>query len=238
MAWRGCTLPARAGAALILLCIAATGCGGPAAPAATPSPVAGTTAPATLAVATATRAAAPATQPAAAAGATVGTAVGSPTAAQLAPEGSPAALASPAGAAPVRAANWEFTVERVVRTRTLVWRDRPGQVETAKENREEARGEWVVVYLAVKNVGTEPVNITRFDFELQDGTGQRYPAAESIAPAQYEFWVESQGLRNLAAKWRPGAGTRTALLYDLPAGTTGLKLVYTKTGTAIDLPEG
>lgn len=237
MAWRGCTLPARAGAALILLCIAATGCGGPAAPAATPSPVAGTTAPATLAVATATRAAAPATQPAAAAGTTVSTAVGQPTAAQ--PAGSPAAGASPGGGGvTVRDANWEFTIERVVRTRTLVWKDRPGQVETAKENREEARGEWVVVYLAVKNVGTEPVNITRFDFELQDGTGQRYPAAESIAPAQYEFWVESQGLRNLAAKWRPGAGTRTALLYDLPAGTTGLKLVYTKTGTAIDLPEG
>lgn len=134
--------------------------------------------------------------------------------------GQPAAAATPQPQAKagdiVRHGNWEYTVTKVERAPTLIW--------SSFGNKTDAKGEWLVVSLTLKNIGTRNFGIARHDFEARDGAAVKYSACDSFACSS---WLSHNKLASISSseQYPPGVEVRTALAFDVNPAATGLRLV-------------
>ena len=120
----------------------------------------------------------------------------------------------------VTAANWEYTVAKTDTTKTLVW--------TSLGNKITAKGQYLIVYLTLKNVGKENFGINSWDFELYAGD-VKYTPVDELA---FWMWAEDNGLSpiKLGEKYPPGVKVKTGLLFDVApdAPAPRLRLVQAK----------
>lgn len=113
----------------------------------------------------------------------------------------------------VRSGNWEYTVTKVERVKTIQWSE--------FGNKTDAIGEWLVVSLTLKNVGDRNFPINNHDFHVAAGT-TKYDPTTKIEAFSFVRYVK---LQNLGEQYPPGVPVKTALLFDLAPGTKDLKLV-------------
>lgn len=125
----------------------------------------------------------------------------------------------------ITAGNWEYTVEKLEKAKTLTW--------SQFGNKTDAKGTWLVVYMTLKNVGKENFSINTWDFELNDATGIKYNTTTDVATA-YGF-NDLKKLAKLGEQFPPGVSTKTALLFDIAPDAKGLKLLVKQAQTSIDL---
>ena len=144
--------------------------------------------------------------------------------------GRPSAEVTPAPQVgrPFAAGNWEYTVHAVQRTKTI-----PGVVGT-----KEARGEFVLVGLTLRNLGPRPAGVYPWDFSLVDDTGAEYAATGGM----YQYapdWLRASGylhgdLADGTGPLPPGGVQTRALVFDAAAEAHGLILRLRLNG--VDIP--
>lgn len=146
-----------------------------------------------------------------------------------------AATAAPAGATKtptpqakvndtVRFGNWEYTVTKIERVKTIQWSE--------FGNKTDAIGEWLVVSLTLKNIGDRNFPINDHDFHVT-AAGVKYDPTTKFEAYSFVSYVK---LRHLGEQFPPGLPVNTAILFDLAPGTKDLKLVLEQAnGTTIAL---
>ena len=148
----------------------------------------------------------------------------------------PSAAPAEAGAAPAPqvgqpfvVGTWEYTVHPVQRTKTI-----PGVVGT-----KEARGEFVLVGVTLRNMGPRPVGVYPWDFSLADATGAEYTATRGM----YQFapdWLHANGyphgdLADGTGPLPPGGVQTRALVFDAAVEAGGLRLRLRWNGVEVPL---
>ncbi|MGH2371564.1 MAG: DUF4352 domain-containing protein [Chloroflexota bacterium] len=158
---------------------------------------------------------------------------------QAAPAGAPSQEAVPEVPAPTVApsavvgvpyasGNWEYTVHDVKRMKTI----------GSGFLKEEAKGEFVVVGLTLKNIGKENFGVHTWDFELRDANGVQYDPASVFAGDE---WAKSNGytggLLSLGSgQMPPGVPIKYGLVFDTAPGAQGLKLHLEQASVDVALP--
>lgn len=113
----------------------------------------------------------------------------------------------------VRSGNWEYTVTKVERVKTIQWSE--------FGNKTDAIGEWLVVSITLKNVGDRNFPINDHDFHVT-AAGVKYDPTTKFEASMFVTHVK---LRRLGEQFPPGLAVNTAILFDLAPGTKDLKLV-------------
>lgn len=114
----------------------------------------------------------------------------------------------------ISSGNWEYTVTKVERgDKEVAWSD--------FGNKTTAKGEFVLVYLTLKNIGKENFTINSFDFELRDANDVKYndDSTTSFSVSDY------RNLGKLGEQMPPGVAVDTILVYDVAPSATDLRLV-------------
>lgn len=141
----------------------------------------------------------------------------------------PAATPSPGVGDTVTAGNWEYTVTDVERTsEPLVWSDYGNQTE--------AKGEWVIVKMTLKNIGKKNFSINTHDFELVTGDGTKY-STSTEGGVSYGYH-EHHKLSRLGEQMPPGLPIETAVIFDVAPNAQNLKLNLRQAKTMVDLSQG
>jgi len=123
---------------------------------------------------------------------------------------------------PLSADNWEYTVTKVEKTKTLVWSE--------YGNKSTAQGIFVVTYLTLKNIGKRNFSINIWDFELHDDAEVKYdPSSEGLSFVRY------RKLTPLGDQFVPALSANTALVFDVNPNAKGLKLYLEQAKASIDL---
>lgn len=132
---------------------------------------------------------------------------------------------------------------------SIIGVSRPGKVLTSQGAGDQAAsvGEWVVVFLELKNASDVPQSVLDYNFQFQSGgatAGCQNPEAggcryfiSGLSEAR-GLYQESRGLTILHANYdkkefAPGAMARTALVFDLPL--TGQSLKFGIADSYVDL---
>lgn len=121
----------------------------------------------------------------------------------------------------VSSGNWEYTVTKVEKVKTLVWSDFGNKVD--------ATGTFVVVSITLKNIGSRNFGINSFDFELHDSGGVKYNTSDKFETFSY---VSYRKLTPLGDQVPPGLEVKSALVFDINPSATALKLVLKQAGSA------
>ncbi len=119
----------------------------------------------------------------------------------------------------VTSGNWEYTVTKVDKTKTITWSE--------FGNKTDATGTWLIVSITLKNIGNQNFGINTFDFELRDGANVKYDTSSKLEAFGY---VQYQKLTPLGEQVPPGLEVKSALLFDINPAATGLKLVLKQAG--------
>ena len=115
----------------------------------------------------------------------------------------------------VSSGNWEYTVTKVEKVKTLVWSD-------LASGKTDALGTWAVVSLTLKNIGKQNFPINGFDFNVTDAAGIKYDPSTKLEASMF---VSHAKLTNLGAQFPPGVEVKTALVFDVSPDAKSLKLV-------------
>jgi hypothetical protein len=116
----------------------------------------------------------------------------------------------------VSSGNWEYTVTKVEKAKTLTYST------IGSGSKVDATGEFVVVSITLKNIGTQNFGINTFDFELQDGASVKYNTSSKFEIFSY---IRAQNLTPMGEQVPPGLEVKSALVFDINPAATGLKLV-------------
>ena len=128
----------------------------------------------------------------------------------------------------VRAGTWEYTVTQVKRTKDpLVW--------TQFGNSTQAKGEWLIIDLDLKNVDKESSPVNTHDFEVQDAGGVKY--SHSADFGAYSAFPDYHKLSKLGQQFPPNVSVRTVLVFDISPDAKGLKLHLKQARTMVDLEQ-
>lgn len=123
----------------------------------------------------------------------------------------------------ITSGNWEYIVTKVEKAKSLESGFGPAQ----------AKGEFLVVYLTLKNIGKENFSINTFDFEAVDKDGVKYNETSDFTVSG---WKTKNGLTGLGQQFIPGLTQNTALVFDINPAATGFKLNLKQArNTMIDL---
>lgn len=114
----------------------------------------------------------------------------------------------------VSSGNWEYTVTKAEKTKTLVW--------SQFGNKTDATGVWLIVSMTLKNIGNRNFGINTWDFELRDGSGAQYTTSSKLEAFAY---IDYAKLASLGEQVPPGLEVKTALIFDINPEAKGLKLV-------------
>lgn len=137
----------------------------------------------------------------------------------------PTATAAPKIGQPITSGNWEYTITRTGRDKTL----------DAGFGKAEAKGEFFVVYMTIKNIGKENFGINGHDFELVTGDGVKYNTTSDF---NVSGWLTKNKLTGLGQQQPPGIPSDVALVFDINPAATGLRLNLKQArNTMVDLGE-
>ena len=128
----------------------------------------------------------------------------------------PAAPPTPQMGVPYAAGNWEYTVHEVTRTKSL----------GDRFLKDDAKGEYVVVGVTLKNVGKENFTLNSHDFTLYDAAGVKYNTGSSSGAGT---WAKAHGydggaLTFSTGQMPPGVPVKYVLVFDTAPGAEGLSL--------------
>jgi hypothetical protein len=127
----------------------------------------------------------------------------------------------------VSVGNWEYTVTKVEKEKTLTWSE--------FGNTSEAKGTWLIVYMTLKNIGKQNFGINTWDFELRDASDIKYDTSTDFGTTA--MFLSYKKLSNLGEQYPPGVPVNTALIFDIAPDAKGLKLVLKQARTSVDLGE-
>jgi hypothetical protein len=123
----------------------------------------------------------------------------------------------------IQVGNWAYQVSKVDRQKEVTW--------TSLGNKLEAKGNWQIVQVKLKNVGKESYPINAHDFEIHDSEGITYKP-DAINSTLYSSNLK---LSTIGDNFPPGVDAEIALLTDVNPQATGLKLWLVQARTFIDL---
>jgi hypothetical protein len=133
--------------------------------------------------------------------------------------GSPQTAATPASpqlGQPYTAGNWRYTILGAERAKEI----------TGGVLKDTAKGEFVIVGVALENIGKSNFGISGHDFTLEDGAGVTYTNAFPTAagPWSRAKGYESGVLAVSTGNMPPGVPSKWVLVYDVTPGAQGLAL--------------
>jgi hypothetical protein len=125
------------------------------------------------------------------------------------------AQAGPRLGRPISSGNWEYVVSDVKTAQTL----------GSTFLRENAKGQYIIVGIILKNIGRENFGISAHDFDLYDGKGIKYSNAVVLS----DDWAKASGynggvLNISTGNMPPGVPVKYALVFDVAPGSVGLRL--------------
>jgi hypothetical protein len=118
--------------------------------------------------------------------------------------------------------NWKYTVTNVITTNTL---NGDYDVITAK-------GEFLVIFASVQNLGLEARSISRYDFVIQDSLTRQYDMAELEAQWAAEDQYGRTGVYEVI---QPSFTIDQVYVFDILPSASGLYFLPTDPGDAVDL---
>lgn len=87
-------------------------------------------------------------------------------------------------------------------------------------------GKLVVVYMTLKNTGSESGNMFWSQFQLVDSQGRKYDKIEDFEEGvSINTWLDEQGLENVGDQLFPGAAAKTANVFRVAPDASDLKMV-------------
>lgn len=123
---------------------------------------------------------------------------------------------------PGNTAKWEYTITNVISTATL----------TGDSSVVSAKGEFLVVFATVRNLGLESAYISRYDFVIQDSITRQFDMAE----LEVQWAAEDQyGLSGVYEDIQPGFTEQQVFVFDIASSASGLYFLPTELGDAVDL---
>jgi len=141
---------------------------------------------------------------------------------------------------PYQAGNWDYTVLEVRREKTI-WSQspsfsKPGEYVASKTYGANAKGEYVIVGLQLKNVGRENFGLSTHDFALYDGSGVKYNAASVYAgdwdkALGYDGEVGFSDTRQMP----PGVPGKYLIVFDVAPDAADLQLRLVQAGVNVPL---
>jgi hypothetical protein len=136
----------------------------------------------------------------------------------------PPPSASTVGGPPVTVNNWTWSVYEVKKEKAVYFYNESGVAE----------GTFYILFLRITN-GRSGTSYPEkdLDFYLLDASGKRYTTSRFEYYAQWQYGGKSDSFGEI----QPGQTNEIILLYDVPSGATGLRLVGTRDGQgAISIP--
>lgn len=124
----------------------------------------------------------------------------------------PTAVVLPAVGTPIAEGNWVYRVNEVERAETVTW--------SQYGNKTDAKGEWIIAFLTIKNIGKETYALNAWDFEIHDSASIKYKA-DSMTSSMY---AEYKGASGLGDDFPPGVQAETYILFDVNPDAKGLRL--------------
>jgi hypothetical protein len=109
--------------------------------------------------------------------------------------------------------NWAYRVTKVDTAKTVTWSE--------YGNKTDAKGEWVIVAITLKNIGKETYSLNTWDFEVHDSAGIKYKG-DTTGPGM--MYAEYKGGSSLSDSFPPGVQVETYAIFDVNPEAKGLKL--------------
>lgn len=95
-----------------------------------------------------------------------------------------------------------------------------------QEPLESKGGKLVVVYVTIKNTGSESGNMFWSQFQLVDSEGKKYDDIEDFTEMMtVNMWAKNNGLAETGDQLFPGGTANSAIVFRVAPNASGLKLI-------------